>query len=761
MHIDSQQQSTINNGIYSLWQGIDEEESKREKKKQQKQAHPQFSELTDKQKQRKQNLNLQKKKKGKQSNKQDNNQINDDETEQQDSIQHLKYETKPQFVLLVKPNNEEIQIDLQQYIDEQYSIQEDISKISCFKQESDFGHTEYKLRLVDPDPKRLTHLTTQMNFRLSEGNGMAYYKIGVEDSGNPLGLNKSDMLGSLKTLCLMAQSLKAELLVVGVNQGTNGKTCEVIVRKGLKDGINLDIRILLLGESGSGKTSLLGVLSTGQLDNGQGLARMKFLKNRSEITSGKTERVSHTVIGFDSEGKIMNHQNQLNFSPTCMVEKLVDLSTKLITFIDMGGTKRAHNQMIQIINSQFPDYALLTISSLQQIGKPTMDFLKLIQIQQIPFMIAITHVDQITEDYYVDKVEQLKDMIKSLQIQSVPIVVRSEEDVVLFSKQILSKTLIPIFLISNLKQRTLDYFIKFLNLLPSTNELTNNSNLDSEYCIHNVFEINNQKVLGGTVLKGIIRVKQILQMGPDKHGRFFPIEVEEIQCNRVQVKSAQCGQICTIRFKQGNFNQQFGSDQNPIRRGMVLIEGKSNPQAAWDFLAEIWLFDDQKEAKKIAVSFEPVINTQCTRQICKIIREEQLQFETLTIRKKQSKSIDESCMQKPETVQPRTPYRKQSEQLKKASSSNSLNKQSYRSPRRKGSSQVKSYTNDDDQKKTDLFVINEKNEKPMEFIELIPKQPNIIRLKFKYFPEYITKGMKLIINDNGLQAWGFIKYINY
>lgn len=57
--------------------------------------------------------------------------------------------------------------------------------------------------------------------------------------------------------------MKAELLVVGINQGTNGKTCEVIVRKGLKDGINLDIRILLLGESGSGKTSLLGVLSTG------------------------------------------------------------------------------------------------------------------------------------------------------------------------------------------------------------------------------------------------------------------------------------------------------------------------------------------------------------------------------------------------------------------------------------------------------------------------------------------------------------------
>lgn len=79
--------------------------------------------------------------------------------------------------------------------------------------------------------------------------------------------------------------------------------------------------------------------------------------------------------------------------------------------------------------------------------------------------------------------------------------------------------------------------MKFLNLLPSTNVLINNSNLHSEFCIHNVYEINKeQKVLGGTVVKGIIRVGQILHLGPDKIGRFFPIEVEEIQCSRVKVQ---------------------------------------------------------------------------------------------------------------------------------------------------------------------------------------------------------------------------------
>lgn len=81
----------------------------------------------------------------------------------------------------------------------------------------------------------------------------------------------------------------------------------MIVRKAQKDGIKLDVRLLLLGETGSGKTSLLGVMSTGVYDDGKGLARMKILKNPNEILSGKTERVSHTVIGLDTEGRIINH----------------------------------------------------------------------------------------------------------------------------------------------------------------------------------------------------------------------------------------------------------------------------------------------------------------------------------------------------------------------------------------------------------------------------------------------------------------------
>lgn len=78
---------------------------------------------------------------------------------------------------------------------------------------------------MNPDINRITHLTTQMNYRLQEGNGVAHYKIGVEDSGfityiifrKPLGLNENDMLDSLRTLCTMASCLKAEVLVASVS----------------------------------------------------------------------------------------------------------------------------------------------------------------------------------------------------------------------------------------------------------------------------------------------------------------------------------------------------------------------------------------------------------------------------------------------------------------------------------------------------------------------------------------------------------------
>lgn len=50
--------------------------------------------------------------------------------------------------------------------------------------------------------------------------------------------------------------------------------------------------------------------------------------------------------------------------------------------------------------------------------------------------------------------------------------------------------------------------------------------------------------------------------------------------------------MCSVRFKT-TYSTFIGTENNPIRKGMVLVEAKSNPKAAIDFSAEIYLYHDQ------------------------------------------------------------------------------------------------------------------------------------------------------------------------
>jgi hypothetical protein len=50
----------------------------------------------------------------------------------------------------------------------------------------------------------------------------------------------------------------------------------------------------------------------------------------------------------------------------------------------------------------------------------------------------------------------------------------------------------------------------------------------------------------------------------------------------VPVKLAKCGQICTVAIKLNNYSREWlEKEPNAIRRGMVLVESKSNPKAAY------------------------------------------------------------------------------------------------------------------------------------------------------------------------------------
>ena len=59
-----------------------------------------------------------------------------------------------------------------------------------------------------------------------------------------------------------------------------------------------------MGNADVGKSTLLGVLSQGDLDNGRGKARLNMFRHLHEIQTGRTSSISHEVLGFDATGKV-------------------------------------------------------------------------------------------------------------------------------------------------------------------------------------------------------------------------------------------------------------------------------------------------------------------------------------------------------------------------------------------------------------------------------------------------------------------------
>lgn len=185
--------------------------------------------------------------------------------------------------------------------------------------EPQVGNIEYKLKIVNPTKQRFEHLVTQVSpsfspktftktlspqlkWRLREGNGEAIYEIGVEDSGILAGLSSWDMTASLQTLQKMALKLEATTTILRERTLDNGRSiAEVLVRKIPDDQNNIEVRVAVLGNADAGKSTLLGVLTQGNLDNGRGRARLNMFRHLHEIQSGRTSSISHEILGFNSQ----------------------------------------------------------------------------------------------------------------------------------------------------------------------------------------------------------------------------------------------------------------------------------------------------------------------------------------------------------------------------------------------------------------------------------------------------------------------------
>ncbi len=59
------------------------------------------------------------------------------------------------------------------------------------------------------------------------------------------------------------------------------------------------MKICVIGNVDSGKSTLVGVLSKGAYDDGRGAARLRVFNYPHEAQNGRTSSIAHEIMGFD------------------------------------------------------------------------------------------------------------------------------------------------------------------------------------------------------------------------------------------------------------------------------------------------------------------------------------------------------------------------------------------------------------------------------------------------------------------------------
>eukprot|EP00727_Mastigamoeba_balamuthi_P014806 m51a1_g9951 putative gtp-binding protein 1 (666) ;mRNA; f:25239-27850 len=485
------------------------------------------------------------------------------------------------------------------------------------------GNIEYKartgppratpLKLIAPTTERLAHLVTQLKWRIAEGGGEAIYEIGVEDDGAPTGLSDEELAASLATLRSMGEQLQADVTVLRTRQGVRGKVCEALVRQYSKETNEfLEVRVAVVGNVDAGKSTLLGVLTKGSLDNGRGLARVQIFRHKHEIESGRTSSIGQEILGFDSKGEVVNYPKAHGTAPSA--QEVCRASCKIVSFIDLAGHERYLKTTLFGMTGHQPDFAMLMIGANMGVIGMTKEHLGISLALRVPVFVVITKIDMCPEHILKETLAQIKRILKSPGCRKIPIVVRTEDDVVVCARNIVSERLAPIFCVSNVSGQNLPLLRQFLNLLPSSRDWEQlaqeplEMQIDSDWLVPGV-----GTVVSGTVTRGELNLDDPVLLGPDPTGAFFPVQLKSIHTKRIPVKHARAGQSASVAIKKIKRSQ--------IRKGMVLLSPKSGPEntapfACAEFEAEVLVL---YHATTIAPNYEAVVHCNTVKQTARII----------------------------------------------------------------------------------------------------------------------------------------------
>nr|QFG74373.1 MAG: hypothetical protein [Megaviridae environmental sample] len=206
-----------------------------------------------------------------------------------------------------------------------------------FYPEIEEGNIEYKRYFKDLNRERFYELVSQMNWRLNEGNGIAYYYLGINDDGTVYNkLTSHNIKYSFEQIKLMA--IECNSTVSNIENHKNWFKIEIKTNKSLK--AYKEYRILLLGDSNSGKTTFLSYIVKKKLDTNKNKARNYIFNHKHELETGNTSSINYQYV-IDNDNKyIFMDTPGLEIYNKTQIKLVLSLNYNLILYFTNFNNKK-------------------------------------------------------------------------------------------------------------------------------------------------------------------------------------------------------------------------------------------------------------------------------------------------------------------------------------------------------------------------------------------------------------------------------------
>ncbi|KAI9158987.1 GTP-binding protein 1 [Paramyrothecium foliicola] len=477
--------------------------------------------------------------------------------------------------------------------------------------------------LLGTNEESLVKLQDVIADRIEEGHGEAVFELGYENSGDSMSLTLDEWNKAYARLEDAAKAVRSDCdLLLTKNVGgdkeassttsnpSKDKSCsgKILIRRvppRIEDVI--ETRIAVVGNVDAGKSSMLGVLVKGDLDDGRGKARVNLFRHKHEIDTGRTSSVGMEIMGFDSKGGVITSDipgRKLSW------EEIGKRSAKVITFTDLAGHEKYLRTTVFGLLSSSPNYCLLMVAANNGLVGMSKEHLGIALALNVPVMVVVTKIDICPPNILEETITQITKIMKSPGARKIPTFIKNREECINTATQFVSQRICPVFLVSNVTGENLDLVRTFLNILPHHGRY--NSDAPFEFHINDTFSVPfTGTVVSGIVKSGVAHEGDNILIGPDSLGQFTQTSIRSIERKRIRVPAASAGQSASFALKRVK--------RKDVRKGMVVLpklEGQPAPKVHREFIAEVLILS---HATTIKTKYQAMLHVGPVSQTCAII----------------------------------------------------------------------------------------------------------------------------------------------